>query len=120
MSSDQEMRRQAAEPPSSDQNMCRQTAEPPSRDILAPDGAPNAAADTIAVEVARPIASVPRRISLRVSGSRVGDAARPVDDLASSSGAASNRFGLRVHRTIAPKPAAIVAPEDFATLEDYS
>lgn len=60
-----------------------------------------------------------KKFSLRVSGSRVGDASRPVDSDAPLPLIKAPRFGLKVHRSpLAPKP-PVVTPDDYATAEDY-
>jgi hypothetical protein len=65
-----------------------------------------------------------KKLTFRVSGSRVGDAVRPASDAPAidapiAVATTKPRFGLRVHSTIVVKPAAIIAPEDYATAEDY-
>ena len=64
-----------------------------------------------------------KKFSLRVSGSRVGDAARPVDSEQPISVIKAPRFGLKVHRSpLAPRPATVAQPissSDYATAEDY-
>ena len=63
------------------------------------------------------------KLSLRVSGSRIGSIARPVEDGAVVI-APAKRLGLRVHvasRAPAAVPgiAAICDASDYATLDDY-
>ena len=61
-----------------------------------------------------------KKFSLRVSGSRVGDAARPVESNTPIALIKAPRFGLKVHRSpLAPKPATPIASDDYATAEDY-
>lgn len=61
-----------------------------------------------------------KKFSLRVSGSRVGDAARPSDSDRPISVIKAPRFGLKVHRSpLAPKAVAPISADDYATAEDY-
>lgn len=60
-----------------------------------------------------------KKLTLRVSGARVGDGVRPASDAPAIVVPKAPRFGLRVHTTIAVKPAAVIAREDYATAEDY-
>jgi hypothetical protein len=71
-----------------------------------------------------------KKFSLRVSGSRVGDSARPTESAAPTALIKAPRFGLKVHREKGgPTPiSAQVAqkrgptpfsPDDVATAEDY-
>ncbi len=61
-----------------------------------------------------------KKFSFRVSGSRVGDAARPSDATPSLANIKAPRFGLKVHRSpLAPKPEQPISPADYATAEDY-
>lgn len=60
-----------------------------------------------------------KKFSLRVSGSRVGDAARPVESATPAALIKAPRFGLKVHRSpLAPKPQPLTS-DDYATAEDY-
>ena len=63
------------------------------------------------------------KLSLRVSGSRIGSVARPVEDGAVVI-APAKRLGLRVHvprlaPAAAPGVAASCDANDYATLDDY-
>jgi hypothetical protein len=61
-----------------------------------------------------------KKFSLRVSGSRVGDAARPSETEQPIALIKAPRFGLKVHRSpLAPKPAQPLSSDDYATAEDY-
>ena len=61
-----------------------------------------------------------KKFSLRVSGSRVGDAARPVESETPTALIKAPRFGLKVHRSpLAPKPVQPISASDYATAEDY-
>jgi hypothetical protein len=62
-----------------------------------------------------------KKFSLRVSGSRVGDTARPVESSDQPIALIkAPRFGLKVHRSpLAPKAAQSVTSDDYATAEDY-
>lgn len=60
-----------------------------------------------------------KKLMLKVSGARVGDDVRPVADAPAIVVAKAPRFGLRAHQAIVVKPAAPIAREDYATLEDY-
>jgi hypothetical protein len=65
-----------------------------------------------------------KKLTLKVSGARVGDGVRPASDAPAIVVPKAQRFGLRVHQTInvasvVAKPAAIIAREDYATAEDY-
>jgi hypothetical protein len=61
-----------------------------------------------------------KKFSLRVSGSRVGDAARPVESEQPHAMIKAPRFGLKVHRSpLAPKAVQPLSSDDFATAEDY-
>ena len=63
--------------------------------------------------------AMPRKLSFRVSGSRVGAVARPVADGAIAV-APAKRFGLRVHTSsMAPAAPAPLDRNDYATLDDY-
>jgi len=65
--------------------------------------------------------AMPRKLSFRVSGSRVGAVSRPVADGAIVV-APARRFGLRVHASPlgpAPSAAAPLDSSDYATLDDY-
>lgn len=62
-----------------------------------------------------------KKLALRVSGARVGDAARPAASKLAVP-VRSKQLGLRVHSTsVAGKPiaASSIAAEDYATLDDY-
>ena len=60
-----------------------------------------------------------KKFSLRVSGSRVGDAARPTESETPIALIKAPRFGLKVHRSpLAPKT-PVLLPDDYATAEDY-
>ena len=61
-----------------------------------------------------------KKFSLRVSGSRVGDTARPADAAEPIAVIKAPRFGLKVHRSpLAPKAAQPISADDYATAEDY-
>jgi hypothetical protein len=61
-----------------------------------------------------------KKFSLRVSGSRVGDATRPVDSATPIAMIKAPRFGLKVHASpLAKRGPAPVSPDDYATAEDY-
>lgn len=60
-----------------------------------------------------------KKFSLRVSGARVGDAARPIEDGTTAVAPRAPRFGLKVHRTVTVRPTQPILPEDYATAEDY-
>lgn len=78
--------------------------------------------DGITVPATSVTTSSPRaKLSFKVSGARVGDSVRPASDAPAI--ATTPRFGLRVHRTIAPRvttPATVIAREDYATADDYA
>jgi hypothetical protein len=59
-----------------------------------------------------------KKLSFRVSGSRVGDATRPSESVQPIAMIKAPRFGLKVHRSpLAAKP--LLTPDDYATAEDY-
>ncbi len=61
-----------------------------------------------------------KKFSLRVSGSRVGDQARPVESEQPLALIKAPRFGLKVHRSpLAPKAVQPISAADYATAEDY-
>ncbi|HEY4178787.1 MAG TPA: hypothetical protein VGM90_18200 [Kofleriaceae bacterium] len=59
------------------------------------------------------------KMSFRVSGSRVGDAVRPILPTAEST--RTKQLGVRVliDRPIVVPPAPVFGPEDYATADDY-
>jgi len=69
----------------------------------------------------------PKKLSMRVSGSRLGSVVRPAptaDELAGgvavAGAVAAPRFGMRVHSSpIAPAARGPLSPDDYATAEDY-
>lgn len=61
-----------------------------------------------------------KKFSLRVSGARPGSDVRPGDGEAVKAMLAQPRFGLRIHTApLAPRPAAPITSDDYATAEDY-
>lgn len=78
-------------------------------------------ADELGVAAPRP---APRRLSLRVNGTRAGSLARPQPDGDRAAGPRPTpRIGLRVHGAAltggSPTTRAVLAREDYATPEDY-
>ena len=69
----------------------------------------------------------PKKLSLRVSGARIGGVVRPgsiADELAGgeavAGGVAARRFGMRVlSSVVAPVASPPLSPDDYATAEDY-
>ena len=69
----------------------------------------------------------PKKLSLRVSGTRLGSVVRPVlgavelaGGVAMAGTVAAPRFGMRVHSSpVAPLSRAPLSPDDYATAEDY-
>ncbi len=69
----------------------------------------------------------PKKLSLRVSGARLGGVVRPVPTAEELAGGvavagtvAAPRFGMRVHSSpLAPLARAPLSPDDYATAEDY-
>ena len=58
-----------------------------------------------------------KKLSFRVSGSRVGSVERPVEAVQPL--LSKPRFGLKVHRSPLAKVAAPICADDYATAEDY-
>lgn len=68
----------------------------------------------------------PKKLSLRVSGSRIGSLARPATDgVIAAATLPAVRLGLRTHTSMLARPIAIPAstaplgPNDYATADDY-
>ncbi len=79
--------------------------------------------DNVVTAIETPIR--PKKLSLRVSGTRLGSVVRPVptaEELATgvamAGAVAAPRFGLRV-RNARLVPAGPMSPDDYATAEDY-
>lgn len=76
-----------------------------------------------------PLRPPPRKLSLRVSGAKIGSTARPaIDGRLAAGPAPTHQLGLRVHSSIASPSLARPAPsapsasfgrEDYASAEDY-
>ena len=58
------------------------------------------------------------KLRIPVSGARVGDAVRPVASKIQVP-VRTQQLGLRVHQSPPTRTPAAIAPEDYATLEDY-
>ncbi len=57
------------------------------------------------------VPAIPRKLSLRVSGSRIGSLARPAaPSLAAAGPSARPRFGLKVNRSTLGRVAPVAAP----------
>jgi hypothetical protein len=76
--------------------------------------------DTLAVRIA------PKKLSLRVSGSRIGSLTRPATDgVIAAATLPAARLGLRAHTSMLARPAGSPAatvpfgPNDYATADDY-
>lgn len=69
----------------------------------------------------------PKKLTLRVSGARLGGVVRPgatLDELAGgvavAGAVAAPRFGMRVHSSpLAPIARLPLSPDDYATADDY-
>ncbi len=79
--------------------------------------------DNVITAIETPIR--PKKLTLRVSGARLGSVVRPVpsaEDLAGGvavAGAVAPRFGLRAHHSPLTAVRAPIAREDYATADDY-
>jgi len=81
--------------------------------------------DNVITAIETPIR--PRKLTLKVSGARLGSVVRPVPSaeelatgVAMAGAVAAPRFGIRVHNArLAPVLAGPLSPDDYATAEDY-
>jgi hypothetical protein len=60
-----------------------------------------------------------KKFSLRVSGSRIGSDVRPAEGEIVRPLLTQPRFGIKVHASPLAKAAITIAPDDYATAEDY-
>ncbi len=62
---------------------------------------------------------LPKKLSFRVSGTRIGSEVRPTDSTTTTPLLTKPRFGLKIHASPVAKLAAPLLPDDYATAEDY-
>jgi hypothetical protein len=60
-----------------------------------------------------------KKLSLRVSGSLPGTDVRPTSGELVKPQLTRPRFGLKIHASPLAKAATTIAPDDYATAEDY-